>query len=527
MTRKHTYKAEPVERVRVEALLPLVTAGCIVALDVAKQKFVAALATLAGDVLKLFRFEHPTETKKFLAIVMELRAGVERGKLKVAMEPTGTYGDAIRHQLVKADVPVWMVSPKRTHDSQELFDGVRSLHDPKSAVLVAKLCAMNLATLWQPPEPTRRQLRALTELRAHEQGHEERCYGRLEAILARHWPELGRFMNVRGPKSALRLLSSYPSPAHVCADPDAVASFLQKASRGNLSTETVQGLIADAKSSLGVPMVEEEEQYVRRLATEALEMRQHAEQLEVSMSKHAQDDAALGRLMGWMGVFTAAVLIALCDPRQYATARQFEKACGLNLREKSSGEHAGRVSITKRGPGLVRQVLYLFALRMIQGSVACRIWYKRRRGYTADSKQRAVVAVMRKLVRAIFHVARGNEFNESKLFDLRRLDLEGDEAKRKLEADEALEVDAVKRSGIDGGSARNSKRLPARPSASQVPFDRRLLAAIEAAREAHELLARADTRQRPGKDLQPPMEPRPIACETNHTHAAKGARAFA
>jgi hypothetical protein len=173
---------------------------------------------------------------------------------------------------------------------------------------------------------------------------------------------------------------------------------------------------------------------------------------------------------------------------------------------------------------------------MIQGSVACRIWYKRRRGYTADSKQRAVVAVMRKLVRAIFHVARGNEFNESKLFDLRRLDLEGDEAKRKLEADEAkrkleadeaLEVDAVKRSGIDGGSARNSKRLPARPSASQVPFDRRLLAAIEAAREAHELLARADTRQRPGKDLQPPMEPRPIACETNHTHAAKGARAFA
>src|SRR5262249_5157737 len=51
---------------------------------------------------------------------------------------------------------VWMVSPKRTHDSQELFDGVRSLHDPKSAMLVAKLCAMNLASLWQPPEPTRR-----------------------------------------------------------------------------------------------------------------------------------------------------------------------------------------------------------------------------------------------------------------------------------------------------------------------------------------------------------------------------------
>ena len=105
-----------------------------------------------------------------------------------------------------------------------------------------------------------------------------------------------------------------------------------------------------------------------------------------------------------------------------------EKACGLNLREKSRGETSGRITITKRGAGVVRQVLYLFALRMLQASPAVRAWYKRRRGYTEDSKQRAVVAVMRKLVRALFHVARGDAFDASKLFDLRRLDLETKEA---------------------------------------------------------------------------------------------------
>src|SRR5262245_60466040 len=98
MKRKRTYKAEPVEQVRIELLLPLLAAGCIVALDVAKQKFLAALATLAGEVVKLFRFEHPTDTRRFLEIVTELRAHVAPGELKVAMEPTGTYGDAIRHQ---------------------------------------------------------------------------------------------------------------------------------------------------------------------------------------------------------------------------------------------------------------------------------------------------------------------------------------------------------------------------------------------------------------------------------------------
>src|SRR5262249_30094105 len=110
--------------------------------------------------------------------------------------------------------------------------------------------------------------------------------------------------------------------------------------------------------------------------------------------------------------------------RQYASARQLEKACGLNLREKSSGEHRGRLSITKRGPGVVRQVLFMFALRMIQKSPAVHAWYMRRRGYLEDSKQRAIVAVMRKLVRALFRVAKGEAFDESKLFDLRRLDLE-------------------------------------------------------------------------------------------------------
>ena len=45
----------------------------------------------------------------------------------------------------------------------------------------------------------------------------------------------------------------------------------------------------------------------------------------------------------------------------------------------------GRITITKRGCGLVRQVLYLFALRMLQESAAVRAWYEKRRGYTVSA----------------------------------------------------------------------------------------------------------------------------------------------
>jgi transposase len=428
MKKKRTYQASRVQQVQVAELLPLLVAGCIIALDVAKQKFVVALATMAGEVVKLFRFDHPTETGDFVGIVEALRAGVDEGKVTAAMEPTGTYGDAVRLQLMRVGVPVRMVSPKRTHDSQELFDGVRSLHDPKSAVLVAKLCALGLSSAWSAPPTTRVRLRALIDLRQHEQRHEEMSFGRLEGVLARHWPEFGQWMDVREQRSSLRLLSAYPSPARVAQAPEEVKALLRKASRSRLSTEAVAGVIAGAGGTMGVPMVAEEEQLVRTLAMQLIAADRSTDELDEQMRELAKDDEVFARLSTWMGVYTAAVVITRVDPRQYTSPRQLEKACGLNLREKSSGEHAGRITITKRGSGLVRQVLYLFALRMLKESAAVRAWYKRRRGYTEDSKQRAVVAVMRKLVRALFHVARGDAFDASKLFDLRRLDLEAETA---------------------------------------------------------------------------------------------------
>lgn len=424
MKKKRTYQASRVQQVQVAELLPLLVAGCIVALDVAKQKFVVALSTMAGEVVKLFRFDHPTETPDFLRVVEALRLGVDEGKVIAAMEPTGTYGDAIRLQLMQAGVAVRMVSPKRTHDSQELFDGVRSLHDPKSAVLLAKLCAMGLSTPWSAPPTTRVRLRALVDLRQHTHQHAERSFGRLEAVLARHWPEFGQWMDVRTQRSALELLSRYPSPARVAQAPEEVRSLLRKASRSQLSEHAVAGVIAGARATLGVPMVPEEEQLVRTLARQLSEAGRSTHDLDEQMREVAHEDEVFARLASWMGVYTAAVLVTRVDPRQYTSARQLEKACGLNLREKSSGEHDGRLHITKRGSGLVRQVLYLFALRMLHESPAVRAWYMRRRGYTEESKQRAVVAVMRKLVRALFHVARGDVFDASKLFDLRRLDLD-------------------------------------------------------------------------------------------------------
>ncbi|MCZ7677959.1 MAG: hypothetical protein M5U28_03920 [Sandaracinaceae bacterium] len=48
-------------------------------------------------------------------------------------------------------------------------------------------------------------------------------------------------------------------------------------------------------------------------------------------------------------------------------------------------------------------------------------WYRARGGYRADRKLIALVAVMRKLARALWHVARGAAFDSTKLVDARAL----------------------------------------------------------------------------------------------------------
>ena len=66
MKKKRTYATVDVEKLDVGLILAMLTVGCIVAVDVAKAKFVAAIASATGEVVRLVRFQHPTQTGAFL-----------------------------------------------------------------------------------------------------------------------------------------------------------------------------------------------------------------------------------------------------------------------------------------------------------------------------------------------------------------------------------------------------------------------------------------------------------------------------
>jgi len=422
MKRKRTYGSVDVENLELDAVLKLLTVGCIVAIDVAKSKFVAAIATAVGEAVRLVRFEHPRQTGLFLRMLVALREA--KLEPRVVMEPTGTYGDAVRYQCHRLQIPVHMASPKHTHDFAEVLDGVPSMHDPKAAVTLARLSVIRPTKRWDPDTDAKRNLRALLDRRGPVLRIQTLYYGLLEGMLARHWPEFDTLLDVRTQRSWLTLLQRMPTPQAVAAAPEEAAEVLRRASHGALPQRSIAAIVESAGVTLGVPMTFEEQVTLRAIVVTLEREERQLDAIDKQLGDLCRTDPETTRMAALVGPACAAAIVGYIGcPSSFANARALEKAIGLNLRERSSGEKKGRLSITKRGPGQVRKLLYMAALRAVQSDAFVAAWYRGRGAYRRDLKRAALVAVMRKLARALWHVARGGVFDPQKLFDTRRLDL--------------------------------------------------------------------------------------------------------
>jgi transposase len=430
MNKKRTYRAVDVQTLTLDPLLATFVAGSVitVAIDVAKRKFLCALASEEGEVEVLLRFEHPSTTNVFLVLLEQLMS--EGRKVVAVMEPTGTYGDALRHQLYRREIEVYRVSTKHVHDIAELYDKVPSKHDAKDACLIAWLHAHGRSARWVELPENRRRMRALLSQRDLFDDPLRRLITQLEPLLARHFPELEQFFELSRRKTPYVLLQHFPSPAELArCDLDALVALLAETQRKAPDTAEVARLREAARRTHGAPMINEERDLVREMVTEIIHLFDRRRAIDKRIESAAETEPEIQALRPALGAATAAVIIAhMGSPTTYKSAAAFEKAAGLNLREHSSGTREGNKHISKRGPGRVRKYLFLAAMRLVQHDPIVRAWYQARTAYKGNDKGKALVAVLRKLTRALYHVARGESFDAYKLFDVRKLAIEAEAA---------------------------------------------------------------------------------------------------
>ena len=408
---KYSYRATAFQQVDWALVQAQAGAGRLVfAVDVAKHDFVGSVLDERRRVVLTVKWRHPQQSRALVERVASL------GCVEAVLEPSGSYGDALRGLLREAGMSVYRVSAKRVHDAAEVYDGVPSLHDAKSAYVIGRLHLEGVSRVWEEPDARRRALTARLRRLEMYQERGQRAYNRLEALVARHWPEATEILGLES-VSLLRLLSCYGAPAAVAADAEAARELLQRSGGRFLQAEKVEALVASAATSVGVACIEAEAELISELADELLETRKACRALEKSLARAVDEDAALGAQAQAVGHTTAVVLrSALGDAQAYGDAASYEKAAGLNLRERSSGKHQGKLKLTKRGPGVVRLYLYLAVLRQISRPGPVREWYEAKVARDGGRvKAKAITALMRKLIRALWHVGQGQAFEPARM----------------------------------------------------------------------------------------------------------------
>jgi transposase len=405
--KREAYRTVDVKQVLVESLVmdkPAMAA--VVGIDVAKKESLAVVRWQNGE------FERPwrTQTPEEIPLLMDRLQGLVHGRpLRIAMESTGTYGDALRQALTDAGLVVHRVSGKAVHDYAEIFDGVPSQHDGKDA-------AMGKSSPWpyQPPTEFDQELRYWVERADIQQRIGMLWLGRLEALLARHWPEATACLELNS-ETLLQVLAQYGGPAALAADKDA-AKRLKAWGGSFLKDEKIERFVRTAARSVGVRQTAVDRRRMQECAAAAIAAKHEVREASTTLETLARSHAVIARQAAAVGWATACVLwVYLGNPANYHCAEAYRKAMGLNLKERSSGRYQGQLKITKRGPGAVRRWLYFAAMRLARTAEVAE-WYAVKKSQREKGGRRALIAVMRKLALGL-HVL--GVVEES--FDARRL----------------------------------------------------------------------------------------------------------
>ena len=218
------------------------------------------------------------------------------------------------------------------------------------------------------------------------------------------------------------LIGEYGDPSQVCADREQAGQLLRRIGRGLLSAEKVEQVLASSETTLGVPCTPGERHWLQVLGQELLRTHRALKAIEHQISQVVEEDRVLRRMANVVGKTSSLVLeTTQGTPLDYANPHSYLKALGLNLKERSSGKHAGQLKITKRGPGKARKYLYFAALRWSHQDPVIEAWYQNKIKRDGGLKSKAMTAVMRKLALSLWHVARGEAFDSRKLFNARAL----------------------------------------------------------------------------------------------------------
>ena len=390
----------------------------VVGVDIGKLKHFACLRGPGGMVVKGLWFAN--DRVGFERLWKEIDSWVQKlglARVVVGLEPTGQpFGYWWEENIG----PVVLVNPLHTKRAKELEDNSPLKSDPKDAAVISGLVAEGKYLECHLPRGVFATLRDLVTQRKSCRTQESRLMNQLHQSVERIFPEIERAFSSLAVKSCQELLLRYADPEELAQmSAEDLSGMLRKWSRGRLHEARAATIIQLARESVGIREGKEAiKAGIQRLIRQLRAVEEETRRLEDAIVKCLKETPGAGLLLSVpdFGPLTVAAILAHTgDLSNYEHPDQVIKLAGLNLYEISSGQHKGRVRITKRGRSHFRKILYMAALRASRRRGSLCAYYRtlKNRGLEPVG---ALVAVMRKLVRVSWALVRKSQsFDAAKL----------------------------------------------------------------------------------------------------------------
>jgi transposase len=338
----------------------------------------------------------------------------------VAMEATGHYWKNVFAFLVANGFLVALINPLRTHRFAT-EDLQRTKTDAIDALGIARFAAQKRPTPSRLPDTVAEELRELVRFRDRlKQDFDDRVR-QLHRLVDLGFPEFTRYVRSPDSELAVAILKDYPTAeAFVGIRPRAL-SHLKYDSRHLVGLELANQLIEAAKTSVGRHHGQAYRVQVKCYCEDLDTLRRRLRELDRDIESKL-DQHEIGKLLttiDGIGSHTAARVIATVgNPADFRDERAFAAYVGAVPGLKHSGlSKPARASLTPIGNAALRAKLFMPTLTAVKRNAWLRAFYER---LIARGKlpKVALLAAMRKLLTAMYSVAKNRRAFEPKLLPL-------------------------------------------------------------------------------------------------------------
>jgi transposase len=374
-------------------------------IDIASEKHFVAVVDEAGTVVERstsFAEDAGGYVKLFGVLGSADDVGI------VAMEATGHYWKNLFAALAAKGYRVALINPLRTNRFAA-EDMQRTKTDAIDALGIARFAAQKRPGVSRVPDSVAEDLRELVRLRdrlVQDLGDRVR---ELHRVVDLGFPEFTRYVRTLDSELATAILKDYPTAEAFIGVRPKTLSNLKYDGRHFVGLELANQLLEAAKTSVGHHHGPAYRVQVKYFCQDIDTFRARLRELERDIERRL-DDHEIGKLLttiDGIGPGTAARLIAILgDPSDFRDERALAAYVGVVPGLRQSGKRlAPRASTTPYGNAALRTALYMPTLVAVRRNPWLKAFYERLVA-AGKPKKLALIAAMRKLLHAIYSVAK-------------------------------------------------------------------------------------------------------------------------